>query len=51
MEIDTKVTMLAPPSLVLLVDLIFLRFQDFVGGEEGKKGDNISHLVVSYSFS
>ena len=31
-----------------MVDLIFLRFQDFVDGEEGKKSDNISHLVVSY---
>ena len=31
--------------------LIILRFQDFVGVEEGMKGDNISHLVVSYSVS
>ena len=26
------------------------RIQDFVGEEEGKKGDNISHLVVRYFF-
>ena len=41
--------MLAHPSLDQLEDFFF-RFQDFVGREEGKKGDNISHLVVTLFF-